>query len=104
MLTAIQKTIYAILGLSLIISCLTACEEKQGKSKSPKAHIPVKVFSGMQLGSLLNETVKINDAVEIKTMLKKDWYASINVKSLQDVQTTYTINNCNEYFKYSDKI
>ncbi len=57
----------------------------------------------MQLGSLLNETVKINNAVEIKTMLEKEWYASINVKSLQDAQTTYTINNCNDYFKYSNK-
>ena len=98
-----QKAIHTILGLTLIMSCLTACEEKQAEPKLSKAHIPVKVFSGMQLGSLLNETVEINDSVEIKTMLTKAWYASINMKSLQDVQTTYTINNCNEYFKYSDE-
>ena len=71
--------------------------------KIQKAHIPVKVFNGMQLGSLLNEIVTTNNAVEIKAMLNKEWYSAVNVKSLKDTQTTYSINNCNQYFKYSDK-
>lgn len=97
------KSIYIILGIALVISFLSACEQKNAEPKSQEATIPVKVFNGMQLGSLLNEVVTINDAADIESILKKEWYSAVNVKSLEDAQTTYSINNCNEYFKNSDK-
>ncbi len=98
-----QKTICAILGLALVTSFLSACEQKKAEPKSQEVTIPVKVFSGMQLGSLLKEVVTINDPAEIESILTREWYSAVNVKSLKDAQTTYSINNCNDYFKNSDK-
>lgn len=66
--------------------------------------IPVTVYSGMQLGSLLNEVNTSTNVDDIKAMLNKDWYSAVNVKSSKQANATYSIKNCAEYFKLADKL
>ena len=89
---------FSIFSLSLMLLCLTACEEKQ-----PKTQIPVKVFKGMLLGSLLNEPVGTSNVAELKKILNNKWYAAIDVMTLKDSSETYSISGCSEYFKHQDK-
>jgi len=96
-----QQTIFSAFGFLLAALSLTACAEK-----IPEQHantLPVKVYSGMQLGALLNQAITSNNVADIKTMLKKDWYSAVNVKSLKQPGSTYAIKSCTEYFKLSDK-
>jgi len=96
-----QKTIFSVFGFLLAVLSLTACAEKIPKQLANT--LPVKVYSGLQLGALLNQAITSNNVADIKTMLNKDWYSAVNVKSLKLPGSTYAIKSCTEYFKLVDK-
>lgn len=87
----------------LLFSILSACNDKQPEQKIQKNVIPVKIYSGMQLGSLLNKINTKTDTAEIKMMQGKKWYSSVNVISLNNMEKRYSISSCNDYFKHSDE-
>ena len=84
---------------------VTACAEKSPEQKAAQNtnSIPVTIYSGMQLGSLLNEVVASDKVDDVKVMFNKDWYSAVNVKSAKQTNETYSIKSCAEYFKLADK-
>lgn len=98
-----KKTTYTIVGTLLMFFYITACADHHDISEQQEANIPVKIFAGMKLGSLLNEPVETNNASEIKNILPNKWYAAIQVKSTKDTNESYSVDSCDEYFKHQSK-
>ena len=98
-----SKAIYPLLTAMLFIFCMSSCAEKTVELEAQETDIPVKIYKGLQLGNLLNEVVAIHHAIDLVPLLNKEWYSAVNVKLLNKEETEFSINSCNEYFKYQDK-
>lgn len=87
--------------LPLFLAMASACADSNDASKYSNKEIPVTIFDGMLLGSLLAEPEELSKSDQLESSLSKDWYAGVYVMYKEDASTQQEVKNCQDYFKAS---
>jgi hypothetical protein len=76
----------------LLISA-TACAHK-----ADEPPLPVVVYPGLDLGSILAEPSTGRSTADLKTMLSRPWYGAIDVAKAGEEKPVQAVNSCVDYF------